>query len=67
VVQRDQRRVFRIQQEVGGIVKVPLPLLINAQQRDVKLLFVDGIQNIFCRLQRNLMLRRFAPKDHPNT
>lgn len=66
-VQRDQRRVLGVEQVVGGVVDVPLPLFVDPQQRDVKLLFVDCIHNVFGRLQRHLMLRRFTAKNHPNT
>ena len=66
-VQRDQRRVLGVEQVVGGVVDVPLPLFVDPQQRDIKLLFVDCIHNVFGRLQRHLMLRRFTAKNHPNT
>lgn len=50
-IKGDMRRIVSIQQILAGIVNVPLPLFINAQQHHVETAFIDRINDIFGRLQ----------------
>ncbi|MNV52759.1 hypothetical protein D3C71_1448680 [compost metagenome] len=50
-IERDMRRIVCVQQVLTGIVHVPLSLLINAQQNDIKTALINRINDIFGRLQ----------------
>ncbi|MNN13768.1 hypothetical protein D3C81_1268090 [compost metagenome] len=58
------RRIVCVQQILTGIVDVPLALLINPQQYDIKTALINRINDIFGRLQRHFVFCRFSPKNN---
>jgi hypothetical protein len=65
LVEGDQRRVFLVDQEVRGVVKVPVTGLVDADQHRLEARAVEGIDNIARRLQRDFVLGRTATKNNP--
>ncbi|CAE6694906.1 hypothetical protein CFBP6600_02710 [Xanthomonas arboricola pv. corylina] len=62
-MQGDAGRVVGIEQEAVGVVDVPLALLVDADQHRLEALRIQRIENVARRLQRDLVLGRFAAED----
>ncbi|MNT72800.1 hypothetical protein D3C72_2114350 [compost metagenome] len=67
LIERDQGRVFLVQQEIRGIVEVPVALLVDADQHRLEARTVQCIDNVFRRLQRHLVLSRPPAKNNAHT
>lgn len=62
-MQRNARRVVGMQQKAVRVVDVPLALLVDTDQHRLEALRVQRIQDVARRLQRDLVLGRFAAED----
>ncbi len=66
LVKGDECRVFLVDQEVRGVVEVPVAGLVDADQDRLKACTVKCIDNIARRLQRDLVLSRTTTKNNPH-
>ena len=64
LVEGDQGRVFLIEQEVRGVVEVPVTGFVDADQDRFEARTVEGIHDVAGRLQRHFMLSRAAAKNN---